>query len=42
MEAATTNCEDMIKAMTLDYNKARQAAITKELIEVASGAEVHK
>lgn len=42
MEAATTNCGDMIREMTLDYNKARQAAITKELIEVASGAEANK
>jgi F-type H+-transporting ATPase subunit gamma len=42
MEAATTNCGDMIRDMTLDYNKARQAAITKELIEVASGAEANK
>ncbi len=42
MEAATTNCGDMIRGMTLDYNKARQAAITKELIEVAAGAEANK
>ncbi len=42
MEAATGNCEDMLKALTLDYNKARQAAITKELIEVTSAAEAFK
>lgn len=39
MEAATRNCEDMLGTLTLDYNKARQAAITKELIEVTSAAE---
>ena len=39
MEAATRNCEDMLRTLTLDYNKARQATITKELIEVTSAAE---
>jgi F-type H+-transporting ATPase subunit gamma len=39
MEAATRNCEDVLGTLTLDYNKARQAAITKELIEVTSAAE---
>lgn len=39
MNAATTNAGDMIQALTLDYNKARQAQITKELLEVVSGAE---
>ncbi|HUV86803.1 MAG TPA: ATP synthase F1 subunit gamma [bacterium] len=39
MEAATRNCGDMLGALTLDYNKARQAGITKELIEVTSVAE---
>ena len=38
METATSNCEDILKDITLVYNKARQAAITKEIIEVASGA----
>lgn len=42
MNAATTNAGDMIKALTLDYNKARQAQITKELLEVVSGAEALK
>ena len=42
MEAATRNCEDMLGSLTLDYNKARQAAITKELIEVTSAAEAFK
>ena len=39
MEAATQNCGDMLGTLTLDYNKARQTAITKELIEVTSAAE---
>jgi F-type H+-transporting ATPase subunit gamma len=39
MEAATQNCEDMLGTLTLDYNKARQTAITKEIIEVTSAAE---
>ncbi len=38
MEAATTNARDMIDRLTLEMNKARQAAITNELIEVVSGA----
>jgi F-type H+-transporting ATPase subunit gamma len=39
MDAATRNASDLINALTLDYNRARQAAITKELIEIVSGAE---
>jgi F-type H+-transporting ATPase subunit gamma len=39
MENATENAEEMISDLTLHYNKARQAAITKELLEVVSGAE---
>ena len=39
MDAATRNASDLISALTLDYNRARQAAITKELIEIVSGAE---
>ncbi len=39
MNAATTNAGDMMKALTLEFNKARQAQITKELLEVVSGAE---
>jgi F-type H+-transporting ATPase subunit gamma len=42
MEQATSNCEDMLGELTLQYNKARQAAITKELLEVASTAEAVK
>jgi F-type H+-transporting ATPase subunit gamma len=39
MEAATRNTEELIRALTLKYNRARQAAITKELVEIVSGAE---
>jgi F-type H+-transporting ATPase subunit gamma len=39
MDAATRNAGDLIDQLTLDYNRARQAAITKELIEIVSGAE---
>jgi F-type H+-transporting ATPase subunit gamma len=39
MESATTNAGDMIKSLTLQYNRARQSAITTELIEVISGAK---
>ncbi len=38
MDAATNNAKDMIEKLTLEMNKARQAAITTELIEVVSGA----
>ncbi|HIE04473.1 MAG TPA: ATP synthase F1 subunit gamma [Candidatus Latescibacteria bacterium] len=40
MENATDNADEMIEELTLLYNKARQAAITKEILEVAGGAEV--
>jgi F-type H+-transporting ATPase subunit gamma len=39
MHQATDNATDMIRNLTLDYNKARQAAITNELIEIVAGAE---
>jgi F-type H+-transporting ATPase subunit gamma len=39
MENATENAREMIETLQLQYNKARQAAITKELLEVVSGAE---
>jgi F-type H+-transporting ATPase subunit gamma len=38
MEAATNNANDVIEALTLHMNKVRQAAITKEIIEIVSGA----
>lgn len=39
MDNATRNAGDMISALTLSYNRRRQAQITKELIEIISGAE---
>jgi F-type H+-transporting ATPase subunit gamma len=39
MENATRNANDMIRQLQLQYNKARQASITKELLEVVGGAE---
>ena len=39
MDAATRNASDMIRQLDLTYNRARQAYITKELIEIISGAE---
>jgi len=39
MDAASNNAEDMIDRLTLTYNRARQASITKELIEIVSGAQ---
>jgi F-type H+-transporting ATPase subunit gamma len=38
MDAATKNASEMIESLTLHANKVRQAGITKELIEVVSGA----
>lgn len=42
MQAAGKNASEMIDRLTLSFNKARQAAITKELLEVVSGAEALK
>lgn len=39
MDSATSNASEMITSLTLTFNRARQAAITKELIEVVSGAD---
>ena len=39
MSAASNNAEEMIDTLTVNYNKARQGAITQELIEIVSGAE---
>lgn len=39
MDNATRNAGDMINKLTVEYNRSRQAAITKELIEIISGAE---
>jgi len=42
MDSATKNASDMIDSLTLTYNKARQAAITKELMEIIGGSEAIK
>jgi F-type H+-transporting ATPase subunit gamma len=42
MENATENAEEMIKNLTMEFNKARQAAITKEILEIVGGAEALK
>ena len=42
MDAATSNAKEMVKDLTVAYNKARQAAITTELIEIISGVESMK
>ncbi len=39
MDNATRNAEDLVDRLTINYNRSRQAAITKELIEIISGAE---
>lgn len=42
MSAASNNAEEMIRVLTIDYNKARQWAITQELVEIVSGADALK
>lgn len=42
MDSATKNATEMIDSLTLEYNKARQAAITKELMEIIGGSEAIK
>ena len=42
MEAATKNAKDMIDVLTIQYNKARQEKITKELLDIVGGAEALK
>lgn len=42
MEAATKNASDLLKVLRLSYNRARQAAITKEILEIVGGAEALK
>jgi F-type H+-transporting ATPase subunit gamma len=39
MDSATRNAGEMVDKLTIEYNRSRQAAITKELIEIISGAE---
>lgn len=42
MENATKNTEELIEKLTLEYNRARQAAITSELIEIITGAQAQE
>lgn len=42
MSAACNNADEMIRTLSIDYNKARQAAITQEITEVVSGADAQK
>ena len=42
MENATTNAKELIRVLQLTYNKERQAAITKEILEIVSGANAQK
>lgn len=42
MDSATKNAKEMIASLTLQFNRARQAAITRELVEIVSGAEALK
>ena len=42
MEAATTNAKEMIEVLSIQYNKARQEKITKELLDIVGGAEALK
>lgn len=42
MDNATTNAEELIKSLNLTYNKERQASITKEILEIVSGANALK
>jgi F-type H+-transporting ATPase subunit gamma len=41
MKNATENAEELIEDLTLAYNKVRQSNITREMIEIASGAQAH-
>lgn len=42
MEAATNSAKDMLKGLSIEYNRARQAAITQQITEVISGAKAQK
>jgi len=42
MDNAVSNCKEMVRDLTLIYNKARQAAITKELMDIVGGVEALK
>ncbi len=42
MDNATRNCKELINSLSLIYNKARQSAITKELMDIVGGTEALK
>jgi F-type H+-transporting ATPase subunit gamma len=42
MEAATNNAQEMVRQLTLQFNKARQEAVTRELIEIVTAIEAMK
>jgi F-type H+-transporting ATPase subunit gamma len=42
MDNASRNCKDLIRSLSLTYNKARQANITRELMDIVGGAEALK
>jgi F-type H+-transporting ATPase subunit gamma len=42
MDNATRNAGELIKKLEITYNKARQAAITKEILDIVNGAEALK
>ncbi|PUD80052.1 F0F1 ATP synthase subunit gamma, partial [Helicobacter pylori] len=42
MDTATNNAKDLVKTLTISYNKARQEAITTELVEINAGVEALK
>jgi len=42
MDNATTNAKELIRTLQLTYNRERQAAITKEILEIVSGANAQK
>ena len=42
MDNASKNCTELVESLTLVYNKARQAAITAELMDIVGGAEALK
>ena len=39
MDKATENADELLRDLTLMYNRTRQAAITKEILEIVAGAE---
>jgi F-type H+-transporting ATPase subunit gamma len=42
MDNATNNCKELVRDLTLIYNKARQAAVTAELMDIVGGVEALK